>query len=223
MGSFEGLNEFFSDNLVDLAKSLCYSEENILLLSGKIDDVKSKYPETYSNLVTCSHHADRRTLLEYAQDLISSWVYEDTVMKQLSKDRLVIKLDGADKERKILRNTRTNAQSDYLAEYFGHSVSLELMTDFTGYWIKNGSMDLRDAKYTKMENSHSLFLGISLKSREYFILDFTSNINARYINSHFPYGGKPAYKVLLDRNQFKKFSFDEIRNDLLVYINKRIG
>ena len=60
-GPYNGLETFFGKPLSDKAEELGYSLENILILKGKLEKLKTDYPETYKKLFTCNHNRDRRT------------------------------------------------------------------------------------------------------------------------------------------------------------------
>lgn len=49
----------------------------------------------------------------------------------------------------------------------------------------------------KMQREKSLFLAVSMATREFALLDFTEEIPARLIPHHIPYGNKPAYELSL--------------------------
>ena len=96
--------------------------------------IQNLFPETYRNLISCQHQRDNRTHLEYAQDLVASWLVEDYFLEILNSNGLRAALDGADRNRRILANVRTSASSDFTVSYNGNSRKLELMNDYTGYW-----------------------------------------------------------------------------------------
>lgn len=66
------------------AKDLNYSESNTLILAGDEQTLKTKYPVVYANLLSYGHNKDGRTYMEYAQDLVASWIFEDDLMAQLT-------------------------------------------------------------------------------------------------------------------------------------------
>ena len=69
------------------------------------------------------------------------------------------------------------------------------MNDYTGYWSRTGLLDLRDSKYQSLNTEQSLFLAVSITTREFALYDFSEEIPARFIPSHIPYGRKPAYQI----------------------------
>ena len=210
MGAFAELSNFFSKGIVNQARAMGYSEDNILILSGDAAALERRYPQTFQNLISCSHHRDRRTPIEYGQDLVASWLFEDSLVQAFSSYGLAVSLSGADRNRKILSNTKVSSNSDCLVSVNGASVQLEIMCDYTGYWKKAKKIDLRDEKYQKLCRTHSLFLGISTSTISYILLDFGENIPANYIPSHAPYGGKPAYAVPVHANDFYHLDIAEL-------------
>lgn len=195
MGAFLNLPNFFGQNLTKVANECNYSNSNILILEGNLSALKQEFPQVYTALMSCSHHRDYRTPLQYAQDLVASWLFEDYLIKILSENGLEITSAGADKERKILSNACVSSQSDTKVSFNGISRPLEIMTDYGRYWVRNGVIDLRDNKYLELCQSKSLFIGISTFDKTYLLIDFSKNPTALYIPHHPPYGFKPAYQV----------------------------
>lgn len=195
MGAFAGAKYFFEDPLVEVAYNLGYAQDNILILQGDMESLQTQFPETYRNLISCRHQRDNRTHIEYAQDLVASWLVEDYFLKILNSDGLRAILDGADRNRSILANIETSTSSDFFVSYNGISRKLELMNDYTGYWAQRGLLHLRDNKYRSLVNEQSLFLAVSTKTKDFALFDFSEEIQARRISSHRPYGWKPAYEL----------------------------
>lgn len=195
MGAFTGSQSFFKYPLVEVARRLDYYQDNLLILQGDINALSNLFPETYRNIMSCQHHRDNRTPLEYAQDLVASWLVEDSFLKVLNSNGLHAELDGADQNRRILANAKTSTSSDFIVSYNGNSRKLELMNDYTGYWARTGLLDLRDSKYQKLSAEQSLFLAVSTTTKEFSLFDFGETVSARFIPSHRPYGGKSAYEI----------------------------
>lgn len=210
----ERLDEFFDETIVNIAKILGYSFENILVLEDKETLLKTEYPQVYRNLESCNHQRDRRSLMEYAQDLVCSWVFEDYLITNLKAIGLDIHHAGDDKNREILSSSRVTANSDFLIKYNNKKLYVELANDYTGYWLKKLQVDLRDDKYLRIKNKKnsgdsSVLLGIDLKNKKYFIHDFSNDQNVMYIKYHPPFS-KPAYSIKLEKNNINEFSFDNI-------------
>ena len=145
MGAYNGMSQLLGD-LVPIAESLNYPESSISVLRGDMQELQEKHPQTYNNLMSCRHNRDTRTPLEYGQDLVASWLFEDYLMKKLSEVGLAIAGAGADKNREILPNVKVSASSDCEVSYQGKTRGLEVMNDYTGWWKKTHHIDLRDQK-----------------------------------------------------------------------------
>ncbi len=72
MGAFDSAQQFLGRPLDQAAIEHGYGEDNILILRGDEMALRDNYPVTWNNIVSCRHHADRRTPLRYAQDLVAS-------------------------------------------------------------------------------------------------------------------------------------------------------
>ena len=200
MGAYKETVKLFKQ-LSQVASELGYSKENILILENKESELKRLFPNVWNNIFSCSHHRDKRTPFEYAQDLVASWFMEDYFLKRLKESGVEIDLNGADKERKILPNLKVSTNSDYIISFKGKTRIVEFMVDYTGYWTRSNKIDLRDNKYLKLSSNESLFIGLSTLDKKFILLDFKTEINAIFIPSHYPYGGKPAYTIkILDGN-----------------------
>ena len=197
MGAFSGATDFFGMPLSQLARRYGYAEDNICILEGNLQKLREQFSETYDNLCSCTHQADQRSPLKYGQDLVASWLVEDVFLRVFWAAGLDASLDGADQGRKVLSNVKTSSSSDFSIGCEGYRRKLELMNDYTGFWARSHKMHLRDNKYLKMQREQSLFLAVSMATREFALLDFTEEIPARLIPHHIPYGNKPAYELAL--------------------------
>ena len=208
------LEIFFDKPIIEVAKSMNYTEDNILILENDEITLKNKYPEIYSNLLSCSHNRDFRTPMQYAQDLVCSWLYEDYLLAQLELNGLNIKLSGEDRNRKILKSAKVSSNSDYLIEYNGKKAFIELANDYTGYWKNKKQCDLRDDKFMHIKNGvkdadYSFLLGVDFKNIEFFVVDVNDSCNITYSNYHYAYH-KPAYSIHLEQISFYKFNIENI-------------
>lgn len=201
-------------DLVKIAQHLNYPDSSICVLSGDIEQVKAMFPQTYANLISCNHHADKRDILVYGQDLVASWIIEDYLVDNLKKTGIEIQRAGTDKKREILSSTQVSTDSDCLVCFGGKERLLELMSDYTGYWARYKKMELRDSKFKKMQDSKSLFLGISTVDRKYLLLDMSQAFEFQYIPSYSFYGGKPAYSIKFPKDILKDFNFKTIAEDI---------
>lgn len=215
---FQKFIEYFDKSPIEVAKELCYNNDNIFLLELDINDINklaSKNPELYSILRSCGHHRDSRTLIEYAQDLICSWLIEDYIISELKNNNLAIELSGEDRERKILKSRKISTNSDYFISFNGKKAYIELANDFTGFWHRTGKYDLRDSKFNHLKEmaklaDKSLILGIDFKNHLFFLIDVCSpEIEVKSIPYHFIYR-KPAFSISIPKTILKKYSTPSI-------------
>lgn len=89
------------------------------------------------------------------------------------------------------------------------------MSDYNGYWGRYGRIDLRDSKFLQMQNSKSLFLGISTKDNKYILLDMSGDFEFEFIPAHKPYGWKPAYSIRLSENSMRLLDFSRLADDMM--------
>ncbi len=221
MGAFSQLSAYFTEGIVAVARKLRYSEENLLILQNKERELQCRFPETYENLLSCEHNKDYRTPMEYGQDLVASWVFEDYTMQALLNAGLDIEKAGADKNRIILPHAKISTHSDYFVTWCDEKVLLELMSDYTGFWSRESRMHLRNDKYLALKEHNSLFLGIDTQGKKFLFLDFTEPMRAQYIEHHRPYGDKPAYEITLPDGILKPLKMERIIKQIKLAIISR--
>lgn len=219
MDIYNLLPQFIGDKILNVALRLNYSEPNILILKGDESSLRERYPDVYKNLLSCNHHKDSRTFLEYGQNLVASWIFEDYLIETLSNNGINVIHAGADKKREILPGIKVSSSSDSSVTYGGKTRLLEIMTDYTGYWNRTLKIDLRDCKYEKMRDSESLFLGISIKDRKYVLIDFKEKIEATYISCHYAYK-KPAYQISISPQMLKPYDPGAVAGEIQGLLNK---
>lgn len=221
---YEMLEKFFDDKIINIAKKLNYDEDNIIILESDEEKLYKKYPDTYQNLKSCSHNRDSRSMMEYAQDIICSWVFEDYLLLNLKLNGFDIELNGRDKNRKLLKSNKVSASSDYIVKYNNKNGYVELANDYKGYWKKTRKCDLRDDKYIHLKNmlkdhDFSFLLGIDFLNMQFFIIDINNkNINVNYSNFHRAYK-KPVYTIDLKNISYHNFNFDLIIKEIIKLIN----
>ena len=218
------LENFFNDEITNIAKNLNYDEDNIIILKGDENELYEKYPETYLNLQSCSHNRDSRSMIEYAQDIVCSWIFEDYLLYNLKLNGIDIELSGGDKNRKILKTNKVSASSDYFIKYNNKKGYVELANDYTGYWKKSKKCDLRDDKYCHLKNmaqnnDFSFLLGIDFPNMQFFIINFNDdNLKINYSKFHWAYK-KPVYTIDLKEIKYYNFNFNNIVNEIIKLIN----
>lgn len=208
---YRSLTKLYKKPLVDIAKKLNYSRSNIYILENNFEQLKIEFPNVWNTIISCQHNMDKRTPEEYALDLVSSWLYEDTILSYLNANDYIVKLDGSDANRQILINSKVSSNSDYIVIKNDVTRHIELINSYTPYWEKTKKIDLRDNKYNKIKSSNSLLLCIDIYSKKFYIIDLSiaSDENVRYIPFHKPYG-KPAYQINISSLYSHTFSIKNL-------------
>ena len=102
MSAYSEYSKMFREGIVAKARELNYSAENLCILEGNITLLREQFPNTYSNLMSCLHNRDSRQPMDYAKDLVASWIFEDTIVQKLSEYGIATTLAGADSNRELL-------------------------------------------------------------------------------------------------------------------------
>lgn len=215
MGAFEALSNYYDQPLDACAMELGYHISNIYILRGDGNRLRAECPQIYKNLISCRHNRDRRTPIEYGQDLVASWIFEDKLIADLRNWGLAIEKAGADRERMILSTRHVSAGSDTRININDNEIYMEIMCDYKGYWSRNLTAELRDDKFTRLSRENALFLGVDVINDRYMLIDFSKNVEARYIASHFAYGGKPAYSLSLRRYVLTPTDYRRIAEEII--------
>ena len=218
---YDGLSNLFKKNLADVAKDYNYSKSNIYILENNFEKLQIEYSDIWQALQSCRHQRDTRTIEEYAKDLVSSWIYEDTVLVYL-KDNFEIDLYGSDRERNILPNSKVSSDSDFCIKKDDKLLSVELINSYTNYWKAYQRIDLRDNKFEKLKNKQAILICIDIYNKEFYLIDLKkSNDNIKYIPFHKPYG-KPAYQIFLNNAHIFSFSIKNLIEQLNKFLNEKI-
>jgi hypothetical protein len=191
---YQSLEKLYKIPLVDMATKLNYHKSNIYILQNQFDLLQKDFPEIYNALLSCIHQKDNRTYQEYAKDLISSWIFEDTLLQYLNNSKLEVLLNGSDKNRIILKNAKVETTADYLIKKENKQRYIELINSYTPYWTNTKRIELRDNKYLKMKSKNVLLLCIDIYSNVFYIMNVSTLQNIQFIEYHKAYG-KPAYSI----------------------------
>lgn len=218
MGAFAALQNYYDVPLHVRAQQLGYHVSNVYILLNDERGLRENCPDIYQNLITCRHNRDNRTIMEYGQDMVASWIFEDDLIEKLQEAGLDIVKSGADKERLILATSNVSSGSDTKVRLGGRSVFMEIMCDYKGYWTRYHRADLRDNKCLRLQREKALFLGVDVANKKYMLIDFADEVQATYNPSHFAYGGKPVYSFDLKNYRLKEFDYDSIARDIIALI-----
>lgn len=211
MGAYEGVSNFFAGNLCDLARELGYRNDNICVLTGDAITLQRLFPDTYNCIMSCTHNRDARFPIQYAQDIVASWLFEDYLVSSFSNLGRRLVLTGGDRDRILLRNSQVSSASDCVYISPTRSLKVEIMNSYTPFWKTNRRLHLRDSKYNQLCNEHGVLLCIDMSDNSFAIIDFTKNAPpARRIPNYWLYGGKTAYEVSLAHVEFYEFEIPAI-------------
>lgn len=211
MGAYEGLTEFFGANLCNIAEELGYSDDNICVLSGDIVTLQRLFPDTYSAISSCRYNKDGRTPIEYAKDVVASWLFEDYLVEAFSRLDRSLELAGGDRERVLLHNSKVSSASDCAYISNGRRLKVEIMNSYTPFWRTRKCLHLRDNKYRQLCTDRGVLLCVDMNNASFAIVDFTKNAPpARRIPNYWLYGGKTAYEVSLAHVEFYEFEIPAI-------------
>jgi len=214
------LCKLFKKPLEEVAGSLDYSESNILILSNEFQQLKSDYPEVWSALKSCTHNRDKRTIEQYAQDLVSSWVYEDSVHDQLCQ-HFDINLGGSDKNRQILSKSRITSNSDYIITYKNKAFSFELVNSYSNYWKEYQKIDLRDDKFLHLNHLNAILVCIDIYNKEFYLIDLgLDHKKFRYIPFHKPWN-KPAYQIEINDIKAMQLTITNLVQEIKIKVESR--
>lgn len=152
-----------------------------------------------SQLHNLSHHRDSRSAYEYGQELITNWLFEDIIALILCQDsELQITKTGKDSNRTFLSNP--TADPDLTVTFQNTDYEIELVADYSGFWSRNGVIDLRDAKFDKILNTeNSMLMGVDFESSE-TLIGIPEQMEVSYTESH-PFWNKPAHRVTVESLQ----------------------
>lgn len=206
----EFLQSHYNKSLVEVAKTLGYSEQNTDLLGCDASDkaqkqkVYKKHKKLFDTFLKSDRNKelmDGRNVLDYFKDLIASWVGEDLLVRALNEYGFTASLANADSDRVIKTDrTEVTGEPDIKIEFEGNTRYLELM-DALSPVEKYGQFDLRLSKAKNQFNKKTLFLLHGLSDGKYVLIDFMRDnvvVQFNYPNPRF--GNKPCSVVRFEDN-----------------------
>jgi len=140
-----------------------------------------------------AHQNDKRTYKEYATELVLSWLIEDTVVMKLINKGVPAELQGADSEREFLTQNEIDTTPDIRIGIGNEYRLVEVFIDWTGYWSRKGSADLRGNKFLRLVNERALLLGLSPMDGMGFLIDVAEMSHGFVPSTIYNYGGKSGY------------------------------
>lgn len=200
-GAYYALFKLFSEEkIISLMKRFDYSDENFAIMAGDKKWLKENNPDFFRPSRFAIERKDSRTVLQYAQDLVANWLYEDIVEKIISVDKEIhISKNGVDKNRQFLVKDVTYA-TDFVIEKEGEQRPLELTMDYNGYLERRGFFHLRESKYQYLERENALLLIIDTCNNLCVVMDFKKPHKHKEVKVD-AWGHKTAQEVYVSRSE----------------------
>ena len=141
MGAYQNASQLLPKPVLAMAREVNYSKENYLILARRNKQLQKEFPQIWENIQGCAYCADGRAPIEYARDLVASWLVEDYFLHLLTEAGYEAAAAGADKKRTILQYCQTGAECDFQIRLGGQVFHVEFLCDYTGYWCRTGHVD----------------------------------------------------------------------------------
>ena len=77
MGAYQNASQLLPKPVLAMAREVNYSKENYLILARRNKQLQKEFPQIWENIQGCAYCADGRAPIEYARDLVASWLVED--------------------------------------------------------------------------------------------------------------------------------------------------
>lgn len=181
-----------------------YPESTRKVMSNEFHRLEKEHPHTIRKLNSCKYNMDTRTIEQYARDLSVAWVVEDYARKVMGHfSGYKILNSGGDSNREFQSTGRVSSAADFvMVGDDGEKISIEFITDYHGYYSKNGFFHLRNNKLPNLlkeaKKRRVMILSMNLKDKTFFIED-VRNLNYTRSESW----GKPTSKVVIDFEEHK--------------------
>lgn len=166
VGNYYALRSQLSDEqTLYLMKHFNYSDENYAIMAGDKDYLKKTNSSLFSNSGGKMKRRDDRTDMQYFQDLVAGWLYEDMLILSIHRrnSNIKIRLNGGDSTRCILGHKVTN-EPDFKVIYKNKYILIEMAMSHTNYCYNTGKIHLRNNKREHLISRNSLFLEINTEA-----------------------------------------------------------
>lgn len=154
----------------DISKTQLFS--NIII--GSISDEQSKYLDSVCSLP----NRDSRTPQEYARELVISWLLEDATEMLFLQGGVKIIKNGSDKNREFLNDGNITSDADNKIRFNNQTRNMEVIYDHTGFWKREGKIDLRHNKHNHLKQMEALLFCLSTQDMQATVFDYSSVVNA---------------------------------------------
>lgn len=202
---FALFNLFSEKQIIYLMKRFNYSNENFAIMAGDEEWIKKHNPDFFKYEKRSEIRKDVRTLLQYAQDLVANWIFEDSVEKIIQANSSChIYKNGADKYRKILVS-RVTYETDFILKKNEIIKPVELTMDYFGYFYRKEFFHLRLNKFDYLKDEKALLLIIDTQNNLCGLIDFSKPIKHKIVEVQ-AWGNKEAQEIYLSRDNLHPLS-----------------
>lgn len=183
-------------------EQLSQYEDEELCKAAYTGTLSDEVNEEYSHLQAMS---DNRSVKQLIEDTIENWLIEDALFELIDKfDEHQVEHNGSDATRSIATSSeQVTTEPDLLI----NGQEVEVVSDFTGYWLENNRLEMRSHKFDNL-NPEDYILGVDVQNEMFFLVQKKQFNSPQYIETYWPYGGSSVYRVqlqtvdLLDLSEF---------------------
>lgn len=219
------IKEWCGDKLEFYMNEFNYDEPTKLVLLGKEEEFRKKYPE-YIDQYYEKELLKNKLAKEYIsnpfrimRDVAMGWFTEDYTIMQLRRiNGLKIERNGTEGRNLLVDTKNIDNKPDFYVEYKGQSFYIEFITDYTNEWKETGKVWLRNKKGKKLRSRNIFILGRCLLTDEFIITP--SFVELFYETRYY---GKPGYFYTVDPDIFTQFNIPNMVdgfNWMVNYIKK---
>lgn len=155
----------------------------------------------YINRVCSLANRDSRTPEKYARELVVSWLLEDATKILFEQHGVKIWGNGADADREFLSDGQITNAADSKILFNNQQRNMEIIYDHTGFWKREGKIDLRHRKHQHLQEMEALLFCLSTQDMQAAIIDYSGIVNA-VSEMHEQYQ-KPVMSIKNMTGQFK--------------------
>ena len=149
-----------------------YAEIAFAVLMGnkkRIIELEPKWTLAYLDEIKTYRNSmkDKKTNLQYLQDVVASWIYEDAFMDYVKNNFQEVKIyhNGSDGARNTLSN-ETTCKADFEVEYMGIRAKLEFVTSHSEYTYQTGILNQRLNKVERLIQQDAMLINLETYSYE---------------------------------------------------------
>ena len=179
------LRKEYGKGMVEIAKALQYSQQNIEFLSVDLQDATAcaSLMDKHKSLIdtmkvstSYKNRMDRGTRLPVSMfaNLVQGWITEDLTVLMLRDAGFEVELSGIDKDRNIY-NVNVACEPDILIKHGDKKQWVELATEYTDYGMDGDRpfFELRKTKFVRCYEHKAFVLYRNLSIGKYILVDLS--------------------------------------------------